>query len=137
MHTPSKIDPVEDDEILCRRIPFLWYDSQKTPPISSVAFTPNKNDDDGISLWRKKHLKTCAAVAATGRVGKEYYVAMLRAGDLKARGIEVVSADDQTGHVSIPILNADDRRTPRVKQLVQQIASDLCIGVEGPFPGQQ
>lgn len=88
MPTPSQIEPVEDDEILCRRIPFQWYDPQKSSPITAVAFTPNKNDDDGISLWRKKGKKTCEAVAATGRVGKRYYVALLRAGDLREYGIE-------------------------------------------------
>ena len=55
---------IEPDEAIIRRIPKCpgYYDPLKNPPIERGAFTPNKNDKDGLScfLEREMLLKTCS-----------------------------------------------------------------------------
>ena len=118
-----------------------WYDPNQHPPINHIAFTPKRHDTNGISLWRQKYIKTAREAAAKGRRGSEYYVVVLRAGDMNDRGIEIVSTPHEgeggVGHASIPVLNYGDRRTVRVVELAHLIAAELCLRVEGPFPGQR
>lgn len=136
-------EPVANDEILYRSISVHsgWYDPNQHPPINHTAFTPKRHDDSGISLWRQKYIKTSREAAAKGRQGSDYYVAVLRAGDLNAKGVEIVSNPHEgeagIGHASIPVLNYGDRRTDRVMELARLIAAELCLRVEGPFPGQK
>ncbi len=136
-------EPVANDEILYRSISIRsrWYDPNQHPPINYIAFTPKKHDRKGISLWRQKYIKTSREAAAKGRQGSEYYVAVLRAGDLSDRGIEVVptphTGEGGVGHSSIPVLNYGDRRSGRVMELARLIVAELCLRVEGPFPGQK
>ena len=84
-------DPILDDETLYRRIPASthWYDPNRTPSLEPEAFRPNRNDESGISVARAKY--TTMHQAALGRVGKQYYVAVLRAGDIRAAGMELAA----------------------------------------------
>jgi hypothetical protein len=84
-------EPVSDDELLYRRIPTStgWYDANRVPPLEPEAFRPNRNDQAGISVARAKYKSVDQA--AIGRAGKAYFVAVLRAGDLRAAGMEVAA----------------------------------------------
>lgn len=54
-------------------------------------------------------------------------------------GVEITASPHEggVGHASIPVLNYGDRRTDRVMELARLIAVNLCLRVEGPFPGQK
>ena len=127
-------EPIGDDEILYRRIPASpdWYDPGKDPSISPQAFKPNKNDETGISIYRSKYKS--AEEAAKGR-GKTYFVAVLRAGDLRKRGIEVLASpeEDDPGHAHIPCLNYAQRREKKAMESREILAYELTLKVEGPF----
>ena len=128
-------EPIEDDEILFRRIPVStnWYHKESEHPPSPKAFQPNRNDVTGISLFREKYKSVIEA--AQGWPGKSYYVATLRAGDLRKHGIEVVPdvADAEPGHATIPAMNAETRKSITVEERMLLLANHLCISVEGPF----
>ncbi len=82
----DRIEPVLDEEILYRRIPAStgWYQPNKESPLDPEAFRPNHDDATGISLSREKY--TPIEDAARGQPEKEYYVAVLRAGNSHAPG---------------------------------------------------
>jgi len=133
MASPDGNEPIADDELLYRRIPAStnWYSEAVLSP---MAFRPHgERDVDGISLWRAKH--TSIDQAARGRPGKEYYVAVLRAGDLAAHGIEVTATPKrgEPGHASLPALNSENRRDPAALDLQGLLAGQLTVRVEGPF----
>ena len=60
---------------------------------------------------------------------------MLRAGDLRENGIEVVATADKggAGHVSLPALDAKNRRTPEATGMMALLARKLTLRAEGPF----
>lgn len=127
-------EPVADDELLYRRISAAsaWYSPEAG--LKASAFAPHKTEDTtGLSVNRAKY-KTIEA-AARGRAGKTYYVAVLRVGDLRQRGIEIVPRPhaDDPGHAELPDLNSANRQTARVREL-QRILVELCRSVQGPFP---
>lgn len=126
------IGPIEDDEILYRRIPISQYDSTDPNP-SPEAFRPHKNDTTGISLSRGKH--TTIEKAARGHSEDGYYIAILRAGDLRKKGIEVVPKPlhDNPGHSEIPQINYTTRKTDSVKEYKNLLAEKLCLCVKGPL----
>ncbi len=128
-------EPIGDDEILYRRIPASqgWYDPDKDPSISPKAFRPNRHDETGISISREKY-KTLEE-AAKGRLGKTYFIAVLRAGDLRNRGIEVVASPEEgdPGHAEIPCLNHAKRGEDKAKESMMLLAHELTLKVEGPF----
>lgn len=133
MATADGAEPVADDELLYRRVPAVrhWYSAGKLSP---QAFHPDKErDGDGISLWRAKH-KTIGE-AAMGRPGKLYYVAVLRAADLRRHGIEIAPSVEHgvPGHVSIPALNSRSRHSERAQAMEGLLAAELTLQVEGPF----
>ncbi len=133
MSSPDGNEPIADDELLYRRIPasMSWYTEAVLSP---MAFRPHgERDVDGISLWRAKH--TSIEQAARGRPGKQYYVAVLRAGDLMAHGMEVTATPKQgePGHASLPALNSENRRDPAALDLQGLLARQLTVRVEGPF----
>lgn len=136
MPEPDGTEPVADDEILYRRIPISqgWYDESVEQPVSPEAFRPRAADEDGLSLCRAKYMTL--EEAAHGPSAKGYYVIELRAGDLRARGIEVSPTPDRggPGHASIPLLNYADRKTDRALEIKQLLATKLWLRVKGPFP---
>ena len=135
MAYPDGTEPIVTDELLYRRIPASqgWYDDTLEHSVSPQAFTPKKHDSSGISLWRGKYRSV--REAAQGWPGKSYYVAVLRADDLRVHGVEVVPTAEEgdPGHASVPALNYADRHTDRVKEMAHLIATRLCRNVEGPF----
>jgi hypothetical protein len=127
-------EPIADDELLYRRIPTSvpWYSA--SAGLSSQAFAPHtKNDITGLSVSRAKYKSIQAA--AKGRPGKSYYVAILRAGDLRQRGIQVVPhpLPEDPGHAELPDLNAGNRETDETLERERVLAQELCLQVEGPF----
>src|SRR5437879_9708207 len=89
MPAPLGSEPVADDELLYRRIPasLNLYDRNSEPALLPDAFRPNANDTTGLSLYRSKYKSI--EEAARGREGNTYYVAVLRAGDLRSAGIDI------------------------------------------------
>ncbi len=133
-------EPIEDDELLYRRIPTStgWYDPD-TGILKSEAFGPHKTRDvTGLSLHRTKH-KTIEE-AARGRPGESYFVAVLRAGDLRQRGIEIVPRPDlpdghrDPAHAETPGLNSESRKSSETLERQRVLAEGLTLRVEGPFP---
>jgi hypothetical protein len=129
-------EPVEDDEILYRRIPASqgWYDPAQDPSLSPETFRPGKKDTTGISVDRAKYQSL--EEAAKGHPGKTYFVALLRAGDLRKQGIQVVSRPEaqEPGHAELPGLNYENRKSDQVLVWKKLLAHELVIRVEGPFP---
>jgi len=78
--------PIEDDEILYRRIPVSkeWYDGKT---VYAEAFEPRSNEHSGISLFRAK-FRSLEEVAK-GPAKQGYYVASLSVADLRRVGIIV------------------------------------------------
>ncbi len=129
------IEPIDDGEILHRRIPVStgWYQPDKRPPLEPEAFRPNRFDGTGISVSREKY--TPLEQAARGQPGKDYHVAVFRAGDLRAAGIEVTAkpVEGNPGHAEIPSLRYENRKSRQAVEWRFLLAHRLCLRVEGPF----
>ena len=129
-------EPIEDDEILYRRIPLHWYSDGW---VDNQAFLPNrKRDEDGLSLFRAKY-KTPEEVATTNRSGKKYHVAVLLAANLRAAGLRVESKPlpDDPGHCVLPDLVSVNRSTSETREKAMSLAlaltPDDILGPFGPF----
>lgn len=132
-------EPIADDEVVLRRIPVKtgWVDASiADDPVSLEAFRPNRKDSTGISLTRRK-FRTASEDAASGRSPHGYFVAVLRVGDLRAAGVEVVPTPsaNNPGHCEVPQLRAEIRDSDEAYGIASVIASELIVEVEGPFPG--
>ncbi len=126
--------PVTDDELLYRRIPVSrdWFDPELHAPPSPKAFRPlEKFDTTGLSMNRAKFYSHPREVAANDR-GSKYWVASLRAGDIREKGMRVITRPDPRGpgHVEIPELRSDNRRTTDELQLT---LAELTLRVDGPY----
>ena len=136
MSTPAGSEPIADDELLYRRIPdsLNLYDPNSEPHLLPDAFRPNANDTTGLSVYRAKYKSV--EEAARGREGKRYYVAVSRAGDLRAAGIDVVPRprEGDPGHAEVPGLNYQNRKSDQAIERKLLLAQKLCLRVEGPFP---
>lgn len=128
-------EPIADHEILYRRIPAAagFYDPAVDPNPSPVAFRPTAADVTGLSLSRANY-KTLEQ-AGGGRVGKQYYVAVLRAGQLRQLGMKVVPKplDGDPGHCEIAELTFANRKAMPFAEWQALLAEQLCLRVEGPF----
>ncbi len=128
-------DPVADDELLYRRIPAStqWYELA-SGFLKPESFAPHKTNESGLSVSRAKYVSI--AEAARGRPGKSYYIAVLRAGDLRQAGIEVVPEPrpGDPGHAALPDLNSSNRKADETLQRQRLLTEQLCLRVEGPFP---
>jgi hypothetical protein len=129
------VAPIDDSEILYRRIPVAtgWYQADKQPPLVPEAFRPTRYDISGISLARQKY--TTIEEAAHGQAGKSYYVAVFRAHDLRVSGMEVVPSpvEGNARHAEISSLRYDNRKSRQALEWQFQLAHQLCLRVEGPF----
>lgn len=135
MSGAHRSEPIEDDEVLYRRVPVSqdWYDPQSDPSLAADAFKPGRHDTTGISVSRAKYKSL--EEAARGRPGKSYFVAVLRAGDLRSRGIEVVPrpGENDPGHAELPGLTYETRKTDQASEWRTLLAQELTVRVEGPF----
>ena len=135
MTIPPGTEPITDDELLYRRVPasLNLYEPISEPHLLPDAFRPNANDLTGLSVYRAKYKSL--EQAAQGRVGKEYYVAVLRAGDLRSKGIEVFPRplEGDPGHAEIPGLTYQNRKEDWALEWKVLLSQELCLRVEGPF----
>lgn len=126
-------EPIADEELLYRRVPASmgWYNP--VTGLNPQAFAPRKDDSAGISVSREKYKSI--EDAAKGQAGKMYYISVLRAGDLRRNGIEVVPEPHpgDCGHAELPDLNAANRKADKTLELQRLLAQELCVRVEGPF----
>jgi len=127
-------EPIEDDEYLYRRVSLPYFDRTQGGEPSPWAFRPRKYDITGISLFRAKYT-TPEEIARNAR-GKQYYIAVLRAGDIRSHGLDVVPIPQghAPGHVEIPSLTHANRRTDAAEEAIQVLARKLCLKILGPFP---
>lgn len=81
-------EPIDDDEMIFRRVPVSmgWYSPETG--CSPQAFAPRRDDDTGICFVRQKY--STAEEAGRGSSKKGYWIIPLNAGKLRKRGIEVV-----------------------------------------------
>jgi hypothetical protein len=126
-------EPITDDELIYRRIPVStgWYSPETG--LKPEAFAPHKVADiTGVSISRAKYKSV--AEAARGRPGKSYYVAVLRAGDLREReiAVEPQPLPGDPGHAELPDLTSSNRKTDQTIER-QRLLASLCLRVEGPF----
>jgi len=132
----SGSEPVSDDEILYRRVSLKagFYDPERSPSLSHAAFTPNRNDIEGLSLVRAKYASV--EEAAVGNPEALYFVAVLRTADLRREGMEIVPDPQrgQPGHALITNLRFGNVRTPECKHWAKTLAHNFCLRIEGPFP---
>ena len=129
------IEPIGDDELLYRRVPLPYFDESNDPKPTPQAFQPRRDDTTGLSVSRAKY-KSIEQVAQNSR-GKQYYVAVLRAGDLRAHGISVEpkpKPPDDLGHAELSGLTYDHRKDDSAEEWKVLLAEKLCLRVEGPFP---
>ena len=132
-------EPIADDEALYRCVPARpeYCDPSRQPWLAPQAFRPRKRDTTGISLYRARF--TTPAEAAAVLPGPSYYVAVLWAGALRERGIDVVSAPTESGppgHTEVPQLRYETRRCALQEGWQRLLAQVLCKEVLGPFPGR-
>ena len=128
-------EPIDDDELLYRRVPLSHFNESNDPKLTPQTFRPRQDDTTGLSVSRAKY-KSIEQVAQNPR-DKQYYVAVLRAGDLRAYGISVEPRSkppDDLGHAELPGLTYDHRRDDSVEEWIVLLAEKLCLRVEGPFP---
>ena len=129
-------EPIGDEEFLYRRLPVSmdWYDPQGCPILSPKAFRPRDDDESGLSVVRGHPFNTVED-ATRGPSKKGYYVAVLRAGDLRAHGITVAAKPMPgiAGHAEITSINAVNRDTEEGRAIIEMLAHQLCLRIEGPF----
>lgn len=122
-------DPIADDELIYRRIPMIWHDKGDVSP---DAFRARDDDTTGISVGRAKHT-TREAFVENDR-GRPFNIAVMRAGDLRAAGIEVEPRpeDGDPGHSEIPSQTYANRNDPGAKEERVLIATELIQEVLTP-----
>lgn len=132
------IRPLADDELLYRRLPAnpQFYDPIRDL-LRDVAFRPTPADTDGLSLSRE--VVGTVGAAATGRVGRDFFVATLCVSDIRAAGLDVVA--DRDDHALITDLTNERRQSTdrAVRDRLLKASSDLVAVVsriDGPFPGR-
>lgn len=125
-------EPVENSEILYRRIPKIWYDDKE---IDSEAFLPHReNDTSGISLFRAKY-HTIEFAALSPRPNRIYYVASVQAQNLQNIGLTIIPdpLPEKIGHCLIPELCSSKRSDNDVRTFAHMLATKLVDRVDGPF----
>ena len=132
--TPSDgTEPIDDDEILYRRVPSRDEEWVKHDRPTPQVFRPREDDTTGLSVSRAKYKSI--EDAAQG-LKPSYCVAVLRAGDLRSHGIEVQPSpkEGNPGHAEIPGLTYALRKKNPAKEFQKLLAEKICLKVEGPFP---
>lgn len=72
-------------------------------------------------------------------LGKSYYVALLRAADIRAAGMDVVPKPlpDDPGHAEIPELTYENRKSKQAIEWRTLLAEKLFLQIEGPFSSRE
>lgn len=131
---------IADDELLFHRVSVnsKQYDPD-SKALSPKAFQVYERDKTGLSITRGRSERhpdflTAEDEASRGPSSGGYYVAVLRAGDLRAAGIDIVAVpeNDNPGHAELPQMRAENRRSNETKEMMQLLVR-LCLRVEGPF----
>jgi hypothetical protein len=134
MPSSDGTEPIAETEVLYRRVPVSqgWYVPNAIPPLSPEAFKPRENDATGLSIYRAKY--KALEQAAQGPSARGYYVAVLRASDLRSKGIDIVPRPEpgDPGHAEIPSLTYANRKTDRSLEIMLLLAT-AALRVEGPF----
>lgn len=131
-------DPVADDELVMRRVSTasMWYDPQASPPLNWLAFKPNQNDTNGVSVWRGKYLTPDDVAKMNARPNRRYYVVAIQVAALRGSGIEVIASPQEggAGHASLANLNSSayDQDPDLVREMAIR-ASELNAEIYGPF----
>ena len=128
---------VEDEEYLYRRIPVKtrWF---WDGVVRREAFRPNERDGTGLSLERAIFCSPEEA-AAYGTNPSGYYIAKIKAGDIRTLGLDVLpKPSGHPGHAELPGLNHRTGKTSQAKEWQVQLA-DLATreGVLGPYRAGQ
>lgn len=126
-------EPIDDDEILYRRVPSReeqWVEHDRP---TKLVFRPREDDTAGLSATRAKY-KSIEDAAQGSK--PSYCVAVLRAGDLRRHGIEVKPSplENDPGHAELPALTHASKKSHQVKDFQKLLAEKLCLRIEGPFP---
>jgi hypothetical protein len=108
--------------------------TRQSIPIRSRKRFDRSNDVTGLSVVRGEPYNTVEQ-AARGPSKWGYYVVILRAGDLRAHGVDVVPrpVDGVPGHAEITNLTAANRDSDEAQRIMELLAEKLCLRVEGPF----
>lgn len=128
-------DSIADGETLYRRIRLEWFERDKTDKPSPHSFRPPENDPSGLSLYRAKYHTPESIASALGR--RQYWVGVVRAGDIRGIGLDVVPAPrgpDELGHCEIPQLRSATRDSAESREWQVRLAQELCVEVLGPYP---
>jgi hypothetical protein len=97
--------PVKDDENLLRLVIKDWYKPKGEACFGRIAFQPNNQDTDGISLYRERFVSPAKVAASRPKRKGAFYVVQLKAGELRARGLTLRPViGELPGHVVIPQL---------------------------------
>ena len=136
----GELIPVDDEELLYRRVSVRskWWDNGA---LSAEAFSPNKRDTTGISVFRARFRSI--EDAANGPSPDGYYVVVLHTGELRARGIQVSPQPDiddvwDDSHAELPQIRIETKRTSDVEQLKQTLVEFARHRpVQGPFRSTQ
>lgn len=126
-------EPIDDDEILYRRL--LGEHLTPTFGVSPQAFVPSKRDTTGMSFFREKYMTAEAVVEQTGQKGKKYFIAVIRAGDLRHHDIDVVPRPSNTssGHCEIPSMTCGTRESDECFAISLRLANLVQYPILGPF----
>jgi hypothetical protein len=126
-------EPVEDAEVLYRRVPELKMDLARRRPLD-VGFRPHpEKDHDGISLFRAKYHPPKDLRGRQSR--RPCWFAVLVAVDLRRIGLGPVPRPipEAKGHVTVPELNSSNGKTDQALKWQQQLADEITREVLGPF----
>ena len=127
-------EPIEDEELLYRRVQLVHVGPAEGGEPSPMAFHPGRHDRTGISVRRAKYVTPDQA--AQNDRGKRYYIAVLRAGDLRRHGFQVVPrpVTGVAGHAELPNLTHENRHSDEAVEAKQLLARKLCLKILGPLP---
>jgi len=140
---PADDAPVENNEILYRRVSVKSQHANLENGIAPQAFLPTKNaDKDGISFSRDDKYNSPEEAAAQGEVGKEFYLIVVPVAALRAAGFTVdpLPVLGRPGHAVVRELTSvvraknKDRMDELMLELKKVAEADLKI--LGPFSGR-
>jgi len=133
-------EPIDDDEVLYRRVLEVHFDRTVRATPDPQAMRPIAQDVDGLSLKRARYWT--AEQVSRGRPGKTYFVAHLRAGSVRSLLVATrtltLRPDDpdvpnsEHGHCVIPELVYATRGSDESESFQRLLASTVHE-VEGPF----